>query len=352
MIKNLMISLVAAFSLVASTLAVARAVSDDAGNTVTVPAQARRIADGWYAHHSLLMTLGAGDRIVATVNHAKDRPWMFTIQPSLNQALSVHGRSFSSEALLVRQVDTVFVAAEDADAAAYRQAGLPTLVMEFDDFPSMKRSLLTTAEVVGTDSARQRARAYNAYLDQQVAAIQARTAKLPAGKRPGVLHIQSLHPLKVDGRDTLIDSWITLAGGRNVAGQIAGNMKEISPESVLHWQPDVIIIGAGAGTLATSDYAALFSSLKAVQNHQVWQNPAGVFPWDRYGTEAALQIQWAAAILHPELFADLDMVKATQDFYQRFFDYRLSAEEAKRILQALPPEIVGFDQRVNNITNK
>lgn len=335
--KRLIASLLAALSLTSPPFAaLARTVTDDAGNTVTVPDQAMRIADGWYAHHSLLMTLGAGDRIVATVNHAKDRPWMFKIQPSLNQALSVHGRSFASEALLVHKVDAVFVAAEDGDAAAYRQAGLPTLVMGFDDFPSMERSLLTTAEVVGTDKARQRAKDYNGWLAREIAGIQAKTAGL--GQRPRVLHIQSLHPLKVDGRNTLIDTWIKLAGGRNAAAEVDGNMKETSPENVLFWQPDIIIIGAGAGSLASSDYATLFSSLKAVKNHQVWQNPAGVFPWDRYGTESGLQIQWAAKLLHPALFKDLDMVKATQDFYQRFFDYPLTPEQAGRILRGVGPE--------------
>lgn len=336
--KRLMMPLLAAFSLFTASAAIARTVTDDVGNTVTVPQQARRIADAWYAHHSLLMTLGAGDRIVATVNHASDRPWMFKIQPSLHQALAVHGRTFNSEALLAAKVDAVFVPAQGADADAYRRAGLPTLVMRFDDFPSLQRSLLTTAEVVGTPQARQRALAYNAYLHQQIAAIQAKTAGLKESQRPRVLHIQSLHPLKVDGRNTLIDTWIRLAGGRNAAAEVDGNMKEISPESVLFWQPDIIIIGAGAGTLADSDYAALFASLRAVKQHQVWQNPAGVFPWDRYGTEAALQIQWAAKLLHPQRFPQLDMVKTTRDFYQRFFDYPLNADEAQRILQAKSPD--------------
>lgn len=102
--RAILLPLLAALSLTTFSQSLfARTVTDDAGNRVTVAVQATRIADGWYAHHSLLMTLGAGDRIVATVNHAKDRPWMFKIQPSLNQALSVHGRSFESEALLTRK---------------------------------------------------------------------------------------------------------------------------------------------------------------------------------------------------------------------------------------------------------
>ncbi|WP_312239876.1 ABC transporter substrate-binding protein [Pantoea sp.] len=316
----------------------AQTVTDDVGNHVEIAHPATRIADAWYAHHSLLMTLGAGDLIVATVNHPADRPWMFKIQPSLNQALQVQGKSFLSEALVARKVDAVFVPANDPDASAYRQAGIPTLVMRFDDFASMQRSLTATAHVVGTSDALRRAQDYNRYLDQQIAAIKQKTQGLKTGDRPRVLHIQSLHPLKVDGRNTLIDTWIKLAGGQNVAEQVDGNMKETSPEAVIRWNPDVIIIGAGAGTLQDSDYASLFASLNAVKQHKVWQNPAGVFPWDRYGTETALQIQWAAKMLHPELFADLDIVQATQQFYQRFYDYTLDKEDAQRILRALPPK--------------
>ncbi|ORM71699.1 ABC transporter substrate-binding protein [Pantoea rwandensis] len=324
--------------LLVSTMATAQTVTDDSGNQVEIHPPAQHIADAWFAHHSLLMTLGAGDRIVATVNHPADRPWMFKVQPSLHQALQVHGKTFASEALVARHVDAVFVPANDPDAESYRLAGIPVLAMNFDNFESMKRSLITTAQVVGTPQAASRAQAYNRYLDSQIAAIQAKTAGLKQAQRPRVLHIQSLHPLKVDGRNTLIDTWIKLAGGRNVADSINGNMQPISPEEVIRWNPDVIIIGAGAGTLADSDYKTLFASVKAVQQHQVLQNPSGVFPWDRYGTEVALQIQWAAKQLHPALFPQLDMVKATQDFYQKFYDYSLSANDAQRILQALPPE--------------
>lgn len=210
--------------------------------------------------------------------------------------------------------------------------------MNFDDFDSMKRSLITTDQVVGTPAAAARAQAYNHYLDNQIADVQAKTARLTDIQRPRVLHIQSLHPLKVDGRNTLIDTWIRLAGGRNVAASVNGNMRPVSPEEVIRWNPDVIIIGAGAGTLADSEYRTLFASVKAVKQQQVWQNPSGVFPWDRYGTEVALQIQWAAKKLHPALFSTRDLRKATQEFYRTFYDYPLSTNDAQRILHALPPE--------------
>lgn len=315
-----------------------RQVVDDAGHVVTVPAHVQRIADSWFAHHSVLMTLGAGSQIVATVNHAESQPWMFKINPTLNQALQVHGTSFNSESLLALHTDVLFVAAAKGDAQSYRQAGIPTLEMAFTDYPSMEKSVTTTADVLGTEQARARAVAYNAYLNRVLTDVRAKTAGLTASQRPRVLHIQSLNPLKVDGKNTLIDTWITLSGGQNAAQDVAGNMKEVSPERVLYWQPDVIILGAGCGDIASSPYAALFSQLNAVKNGKVWRNPAGVFPWDRYGTESALQLLWAASTLHPTRFAGLDMVSITRDFYRQFFDYSLSQVEAMRILAALPPD--------------
>jgi iron complex transport system substrate-binding protein len=338
------VRLIAAFSLMFASFSpvlaaeATRTVTDDTGKTVTVPGQVRHIADAWYAHHSLLMTLGAGDKIVATVNHPESRPWMFRLQPSLTQALSVHGITFNSEALLARQTDVIFVPAGNGDAPAYRQANIPTLEMRFTDYPSLKKSLLTTAAVLGTPDAAARAQAYNAYLDAQLTQTTRRTASLTPAQRPTVLHIASLHPLKIDGSDTLIDQWIQAAGGRNVAAAIKGNLHEISPEMILAWQPDIIILGADAGSIADSDYAALFTALKAVQQKRVYRNPAGVFPWDRYGTEAALQIPWAAKLLHPDLFPQNDMVNITRDFYRRFFNYRLSDAEAMRMLKGLGPE--------------
>lgn len=328
-------------SLFTSTLihadVVSRQVIDDAGHTVVLKGPVLHIADAWYAHHSLLMALGAGDRIVATVNHPEDRPWMFKVQPSLNAALRAKGLTFNSESLLSSNVDVVFVSRGNSDAEAYRQAKLPVLEMFFNDYPSMKRSMLNTARAIGTPEAQQRAERYNQYLEETVAAIAQKTNGLPEDQRPRVLHIASLQPLKVDGNGTLVDTWITLAGGRNAAASVKGNLHEVSPEEVLAWQPDIIIVGGNAGEISQSPYADLFKELNAVRNQRIWKNPVGVFPWDRYGVETALQLRWAASRLHPDLFPDIDMISVTKDFYSRFFNYALSSDDAKRILTALPP---------------
>lgn len=313
------------------------AVVDDSGHTVSVGPAPQRIADGWYAHHVLLMTLGAGARIIATVNHSHSQPWMFKVQPSLNQATQIEGTAFNVEDLLAKRVDLVFTSLADRQAVAYEQVGLPVMRMGYSDLPGLKQSMLATAQALGGEAPMQRAKAYNGFLDQQLKTVSDRVAAIPLAQRPRVLHIASVNPLKVDGSDTLIDDWIKLAGGRNAATGLRGNLQVVSAEQVLAWQPDVVILAAGAGDLNQAAQASLLQQLTAVKSGHVLRNPAGVFPWDRYGTEVALQIEWAAQQLHPALFGDVDLARKTMDFYQRFFDYPLTEAEAHRILAGLPP---------------
>ena len=141
----------------------------------------------------------------------------------------------------------------------------------------------------------------------------------------------------MDGANTLIDDWIKIAGGRNAATGLKGNLQIVSAEQLLAWQPDVVILAASAGRLEQAAQPHLLNQLAAVRNGRVLRNPAGVFPWDRYGTEVALQVAWAAQQLHPALFPDVDMAAQTMDFYRRFFDFLLTPDDARRILHGEPP---------------
>lgn len=148
-----LLSLLLAFPVLAD-----RQVTDDAGHPVILPDRVTQVAEGWFAHHSLLMTLGVGDRIVATVNRPDSRPWMFHIAPRLNQVLISRGPHFTSEALLTRDAQVVFVAQGNGDADAYRQAGLAVMEMHFTDYPSLAHAVETTAAVFDTPQVRARAR--------------------------------------------------------------------------------------------------------------------------------------------------------------------------------------------------
>jgi iron complex transport system substrate-binding protein len=294
-----------------------------------------RIADLWYAHNAVVTMLGSASSVVATVARPQALPWMFRVAPALVNAQPVAGATVNAEDLLRLNADVVFASTGDPTIGAMRRLGLDVVPVGFDDYDSMLRCINLTAQTLDTPLARQRATDYRAYLQATLRNTSQVLSAHGSHTTPRVLHVASLMPLKVDGADTIVDQWIRAAGARNAADGLTGNLKPVSIEQVLAWHPDVVILAANAGSIDASPQRALWQTLDAVREGRVYRNPTGVFPWDRYGPEAALEVRWAARTLHPEAFknsADASMQVQTQQFYQRFYGYTLTDAQAKLML--------------------
>ncbi|WP_050935020.1 ABC transporter substrate-binding protein [Gluconacetobacter diazotrophicus] len=313
----------------------ARTVMDMTGHAVTCPDHPDRIADLWFAHNELTIMLGAAGRIAVTDDLPAARPWMYRVAPALHQAVGVTSPVPNTEMLMQSGVDLAFVANDSPAAASLRHVGLPVVQAGFTDLASLLRAVDLTADILGDASAHDVARRYRAVLTATVERVRQAVAPVSLSARPRVLHVKSLVPLTVDGEHTIIDEWITRAGGRNAATGLTGNMRPVSMEQIAAWDPDVVILGADSGdaTAAPEGWAAL----RAVRAGRVHQNPAGVFPWDRYGSELPLQLLWTARTLYPDRFRDVDMVSETIKFYHDFFAYDLKPDDAARILAAQRP---------------
>lgn len=309
----------------------ARTLTDMSGAEVELPNTPTAIADLWFAHNEILVMLGAADKIKVTAENPKDSPWLFKIAPVLRAAQTgVRPETANPEALLARKIDLVFVP-QKATAETLRRVGLPTLNAAYMTLPDMLRSLDITAQALNTPEARTTATHYRAQMEHMLTLLQQR---LPATvPRPRVLHIARLNPLQIDGAGTLIDSWVQAAGAQNAA-TVSGNHRPVSFEQIAAWNPDIIILGATAGLPGKDDP---LRTLPAFQSGHWAVNPQGVFSWDRYGCEELLQLEWAAKLFHPTLFADLPMKQDVQKFYQTFFHYTLTDDETARILTARPP---------------
>ena len=110
------------------------------------------------------------------------------------------------------------------------------------------------------------------------------------------------------------------------------------------WNPDIIFIDHGGmndGKTAEElkkeiQSKSVYKSLNAVKNQQVYASPSGVFYWDM-GIQKILLIMNMAKILHPDDFEDLDMEEEIMIFYEKFFDYSLTREDAEKILNRENP---------------
>lgn len=312
-----------------------RTVVDMVGRSVLAPDHPVRIADLWFAHNAVTIMLGAGGRIAVTNDLPETRPWMYRVAPGLHRAMGVVGVVPNVEMLRHAGVDVAFVSSGSPALGPMRRIGLPVVQAGFTDEASLRQAVALTAEVLGDPRAHEIAGRYVAMLDATRDRVASAVTDIPQSRRPRVLHIQSLVPLKIDGTHTIIDEWITRAGGRNAA-DISGNMHPVSVEQIAVWDPDIIILGSDAGVFDPA--AAQWVGLRAVRGERVYRNPAGVFPWDRYGVEFPLQLLWTAQILYPDRFAKIDMISETVRFYHDFFGYDLPASDAARILAAKGPD--------------
>lgn len=119
---------------------------------------------------------------------------------------------------------------------------------------------------------------------------------------------------------------------------LVGNRIEITEEEIIGANPDVIIIGSGTPDQVEALKAdSAWTGVKAVQDGAVYANPSGVFPWDRYSGEEALQVLWAAKALNPDTFSDIDMVKEVKKFHDLFHGFDMTDDQAQMMLAGEKP---------------
>ena len=316
-----------------------REIKDISGNVVKVPVNIEKIAMLWYANNHIVLMLGGADKIVATTDLIKNNKWFAHVYPRISSIPNgVNGKSLQAEELVKLNPDIV-IAADKNNKEELLKNGFTVLYPSFTNHADMKKSISIMAEVIGGDAPKI-AKKFNEYFDGNLKRVLSKTDKIAEVDRPKVLHIaDGKNLLKADGTNTIIDEWIRVAGSQNAVSK-AGNMLELNAEEIININPDVIIIGrAKAPEILKKLFEnQVYAGTNAVKNKKVYVNPAGVFSWDRYGAEGALQILWAAKTLHPELFKDINIEAETKKFYKEFLHYDLSDKEVGYILNGLDPE--------------
>jgi iron complex transport system substrate-binding protein len=319
-----------------------RQITDAAGRVVTLPAIVERVADPWHANNALVVMLGGGDELVATTAQAQRQPWLERLYPRIDQVPAAFGilGEVNLETLIGARPDVILMAYDGSLpkwAAAVDAYHIPYVLMPNTSLAGLKTTARLTGQVLGERESLV-AEDYIRYFDANIRRVRSVTAGLPDTRRPKVLHTASAGILTVDGRHSLIDDWIEVAGGVNAA-DVEGLGRPVTMEQVAAWDPDVIIVGTapnGRNRQAILDDPR-WRDIKAVKNGRVFVNPSGAYLWDRHSAEAALQVLWAAKTLHPELFGGIDMEKETKAFYAKYFHHTLTDSEYRSIIDATPP---------------
>lgn len=316
-----------------------RTVKDMKGVEVEIPMEVDTYVESWFAHNEVDLMLDDAKGMLITCANPEKFPWMYAICPNFYNAVSTDfATDMNLEEIIAAKPDVVFGSNEDY-REMFTNAGIPFINCMFSTYDELKQSVKLTAEVLGGDAVK-KADDYIAYLDERTKWVAERTSSIPEDQRVSVAHGSSVYELNFDGGNTIIDEWIKYSGGKNaVAEEVEGNLKNISLEQVIAWDPDVLITGKPQSQVEQIMGDPAWANISAVKNNKVYSNPKGAFAWDRYGVDAALQPQWCAQILYPDLFTDFSIKDEVKKFYSTFLGYDLSDDEAQLILDCKNPNL-------------
>jgi len=261
-------------------------VTDDFGDSIAAGTVAKRVVSLNPTTTEIVFALGSGGRLVGRTHwdlypaEAKSVPDLGSgIRPNVEAVLGAH----PDLVLLYASVDN------RPAAERLRAAGVRTLSLKVDHIADFYRAVRLIGRLLG-DSAR--GVFVSDTVERTLDRVRNATASLP---RPTVFwHIWDA-PLITIGGGSYMNELITIAGGRNVYGDVPATSPTVGIEDVIKRNPQYIITGPeGAEKIRTDPRWSAASAVKAGRILIVDTTLVGR-PATRLG-EAALSL---AALLHP-----------------------------------------------------
>ncbi|CAM3499272.1 Vitamin B12-binding protein precursor [Halomonas lysinitropha] len=253
------------FGLVGRVLADEVCAIDDGGREVCLAAPAQRIASLSPGATELLFASGAGDRLVAVVDHSDFPPEAVKL-PSVGS----HDR-LDLERLVTLQPDLViaWVTGNPAEQVErLERLGVPVFRIEPRDFEGIATALERLARLAGSEAqGRQAAERFR----QGLAELAARHADAP----PVPVFYQVWDsPLMTVNDEHLIGKVVTLCGGVNVFGDLSRLVPRIGEEALLAADPEVLLAGGrGEENRSWLDYWRRYPDLTAVARDNLFFVP-------------------------------------------------------------------------------
>jgi len=226
------------------------------------------------------------------------------------------------EAVLRVNPEVILVANMEAQKAEnlQRKLGIPVVILSYGGFATFDEVVYDSVRLLGRILlAERRAEEVIAFIEEARRDLLRRTEKYEGKKKPTV-YIGAIGYRGTQGIESTDASYFPLdwIRAKNLA-------KEISPqghlfvdkEKILSWNPEMIFLDGGGFGLVQQDYQKkpeFYRELKAFQNKKVYV----LYPYNWYVTNidtAVADAFVAGKILYPELFAEIQPLKKTDEIY-------------------------------------
>ena len=305
-------------------------VTDMMGHTVTVPRRVVRIATLSATATQLVFAVGAQDQlVVASFGSAVKGKAMGAIYPRLTQVPEAGNQNAANiETLLAARPDIVLT--EEGPALDQMKAvGLPAYAFSAEQPGQLTDAIRKMGVLTGYTA---EAAASLDLLATKMKVVADAVGAVEMARRLRV-YVAGTGIFKTFAGDFFQTFMVRNAGGVSVSEQLTGGKVDVSPEQVLVWNPDVIILTSYTRD-TVSDVLAnpKLQNVVAVRDHRVYVMPRYVVSWDMPVPESFLGTMWLAHKLYPDQVR-FDMSAEIAEFYRQFYGFTVPAADLAGLSQ-------------------
>ena len=303
-----------------------RTITDSTGRTVTIPETVESIVCVNVGALRYTCYMQAQDLVVGVEDYEQE-PTMSRLYNYVNfdqfSSLPVIGSNGEHypEAIISANPDVIIMsAAESKDADDLQdKTGIPVVVVPGSDTTlddNAYETIRLMGEVYGKED---RAEELTNYLDSVKADLETRTADIPDADKPtvyvGGVSFKGHHGF--EGTEANYGPFVLIHANNLADTTGQSGAFDIDTEQVQAWDPDVIFLDFNGMALINEDYAKnpdFYQGLTAVREGRVYSQIS--FRSSASNLETALaDAYYAATILYPEQFADIDPVEKAGEIF-------------------------------------
>lgn len=282
------------------------------GEPVIPPGGARRVV--LFELYEMAACLGAWDRVVGISRYAYDNDLLKRLLPGLRR-IPAPGSAFevNVEALHALNPDLVITWSRRPETLEFlERQGFPVASFYPESLADLRRDLLRLGTALGKEG---RAREVADLMDRHFEKIRGRVTPLASKKAPQVIWTWG-RPTIISGRRGVVAELLELAGGKNLGEGLDCLNQELSMETLVALNPQVVIIW-GSASYHPEDLLSdpKWATIQAVRDRRVFKASRA----STWSPRVVALAWWLARNFYPEAISSEEVKQAVDIFYRECF---------------------------------
>ncbi len=300
-----------------------RTVTDMTGRRVVIKGPVNRIITTFKPASLCVLSLGLAQKLVGVDNSSRQDRLQLEVFPEISNLEGVGTKTtgINFETLVNLRPDLVILYSQKEGlllADRLDAMKIPSIVILPESFASIKESLRLIA---GAEGETKRLPNVELLMDEVIEFVAMRLSGISEEDKKTGYFASALGLFSTATGNMIANEIFEKAGIKNVSAHLTGYFQEISPEQLVKWNPDIMVLSQH---LKKGEAERVFNKalqeISAIKNKAVYRCPSSLAPWDFPSPLTVLATLWISQKAYPERFSDIEIKDRADDFHKKLFE--------------------------------